>query len=120
MTMKARKEKRERGSRRCWRVQCAQTQILPEHWVDYSRRSTLGSPYGAGFWTNDGPSPPAARRITSGFPKDGFFASGNRGQRIYIIPSEHLVVARFGYSPEPDFGIIEDLRLIDAAIRALH
>jgi CubicO group peptidase (beta-lactamase class C family) len=94
--------------------------ILPEHWVDYSRRSTLGSPYGAGFWTNDGPSPPAARRITSGFPKDGFFASGNRGQRIYIIPSEHLVVARFGYSPEPDFGIIEDLRLIDAAIRALH
>jgi CubicO group peptidase (beta-lactamase class C family) len=94
--------------------------ILPEHWVDYSRRSTLGSPYGAGFWTNDGLSPPAARRIASGFPKDGFFASGNRGQRIYIIPSEHLVVARFGYSPEPDFGIVEDLQLIDAAIRALH
>jgi CubicO group peptidase (beta-lactamase class C family) len=94
--------------------------ILPENWVDYSRRSTLGSPYGAGFWTNDGPSPPAARRIASGFPKDGFFASGNRGQRIYIIPSEHLIVARFGYSPEPDFGIIEDLQLIDAAIRALH
>jgi CubicO group peptidase (beta-lactamase class C family) len=94
--------------------------ILPENWVDYSRRSTLGSPYGAGFWTNDGPSAPAARRIASGFPKDGFFASGNRGQRIYIIPSEHLIVARFGYSPEPDFGIIEDLQLIDAAIRALH
>jgi CubicO group peptidase (beta-lactamase class C family) len=94
--------------------------ILPEHWVDYSRRSTLGSPYGAGFWTNDGPSPPAARRIASGFPKDGFFASGDRGQRIYIIPSEHLIIARFGYSPEPDFGIIEDLQLIDAAIRALR
>jgi len=94
--------------------------ILPEHWVDYSRRSTLGSTYGAGFWTNDGPSRPAARRIASGFPKDGFFASGNRGQRIYIIPSEHLVVARFGYSPEPDFGIVEDLQLIDAAIKALR
>jgi CubicO group peptidase (beta-lactamase class C family) len=93
--------------------------ILPEHWVDYSRRSTLGSPYGAGFWTNDGPSAPAARRVASGFPKDGFFASGNRGQRIYIVPSEHLVVARFGYSPPPDFGIGEDLQLIDAAIKSL-
>jgi CubicO group peptidase (beta-lactamase class C family) len=92
--------------------------ILPEQWVDYSRRSTLDSPYGAGFWTNDGPSKPAAARIASGFPKDGFFASGNRGQRIYIVPSEHLIVARFGYSPEPDFGIVEDLQLIKAAITA--
>jgi CubicO group peptidase (beta-lactamase class C family) len=92
--------------------------ILPEGWVDYSRRSTLGSPYGAGFWTNDGPSRPAAARVRNGFPKDGFFASGNRGQRIYIIPSEHLIVARFGYSPEPDFGIIEDLNLIKTAIVA--
>jgi CubicO group peptidase (beta-lactamase class C family) len=94
--------------------------ILPEHWVEYSRRSTLGSPYGAGFWTNDGPSAPAAGRVARGFPKDGFFASGNRGQRIYIIPSEQLIVARFGYSPEPDFGIIEDLALIKTAIAALR
>jgi CubicO group peptidase (beta-lactamase class C family) len=94
--------------------------LLPEHWTEYSYRSTLGSPYGAGFWTNDGPSSSAARRIASGFPKDGLFASGNRGQRIYIVPSEHLVIARFGYSPEPDFGIVEDLDLIDVAIKALH
>jgi CubicO group peptidase (beta-lactamase class C family) len=94
--------------------------ILPEGWIEYSRRSTLGAPYGAGFWTNDGPSVPAARRVANGFPKDGYFASGNRGQRIYIIPSEHLIVARFGYSPEPDFGIVEDLELIKAAIAALQ
>jgi CubicO group peptidase (beta-lactamase class C family) len=92
--------------------------ILPEGWVEYSRRSTLGSPYGAGFWTNDGPSRPAGARVANGFPKDGFFASGNRGQRIYIVPSEHLVVVRFGYSPEPDFGIVEDLNLIKTAIAA--
>jgi hypothetical protein len=28
------------------------------------------------------------------------------------------VIARFGYSPEPDFGIVEDLQLIKATIGA--
>lgn len=90
--------------------------ILPEGWVAYSRRSTLGSTYGAGFWTNDGTSEFAANRIRQGFPKDGFFASGNLGQRIYIVPSAKLVMVRFGYSKGPDFGIVEDLRLMKTAI----
>lgn len=94
------------------------SRILPEGWVAWSRRSTLGAPYGAGFWTNDGPSRPAARRVASGFPKDGFYASGDLGQRIYIIPSKRLVVARFGYSLPPDYGIGDDLALIDAAIKS--
>jgi CubicO group peptidase (beta-lactamase class C family) len=94
--------------------------ILPEGWVAWSKRSTLGSPYGAGFWTNDGPSHFAALRVANGFPKDGFFASGFLGQRVYIIPSEHLVVVRFGYSRPPDFGIVDDEALIAAAIRATH
>jgi CubicO group peptidase (beta-lactamase class C family) len=92
--------------------------ILPEGWVAWSRRSTLGAAYGAGFWTNDGPSAIAARRVKNGFPKDGFFASGDLGQRIYIVPSAHLVVARFGYSQPPDFGIADDIRLIAAAVGA--
>jgi hypothetical protein len=90
--------------------------ILPEGWVDYSRRSTLGSGYGAGFWTNEGPSKGAARRVAAGFPRDGFYATGNRGQRIYVVPSRRLVVARFGYSGADDFGIRDDLALIKAAI----
>jgi CubicO group peptidase (beta-lactamase class C family) len=92
--------------------------ILPEGWVAWSRRSTLGAPYGAGFWTNDGPSRIAARRVKNGFPKDGFFASGVLGQRIYIVPSARVVVARFGFSNPPDFGIKDDLALIDAALHA--
>jgi CubicO group peptidase (beta-lactamase class C family) len=90
--------------------------ILPEGWVAWSSRSTLGAPYGAGFWTNDGSSSTSAWRIARGFPKDGFFASGVLGQRIYIVPSAHLVVARFGYSRPPDFGIADDLALIKAAV----
>jgi len=88
--------------------------ILPSGWVAWSRRSTLGAPYGAGFWTNDGPSRVAVRRVANGFPRDGFFASGVLGQRIYIVPSRHLVIARFGYSRPPDFGIDDDVRLIEA------
>ncbi|RDS86317.1 class C beta-lactamase-related serine hydrolase [Dyella psychrodurans] len=94
--------------------------ILPEGWVDWSRRSTLGSPYGAGFWTNDGPSKVAAWRVAQGFPKDGFYASGFLGQRIYIIPSEQLVIVRFGYSQGDSFGMEDDLALIAAAIHATH
>ena len=81
----------------------------------WSRRSTLGTSYGAGFWTNDGPSRLAANRVAGGFPKDGFFASGNLGQRIYIVPSQKLVVVRFGYSSPPDFAIADDIALIKAA-----
>lgn len=94
--------------------------ILPEGWVAWSRRSTLGESYGAGFWTNDGPSHFAAWRVARGFPKDGFFASGFLGERIYIAPSEHLVVVRFGYSRPPDFGIEDDMALIAAVVRATH
>lgn len=90
--------------------------LLPRGWVDWSRRSTLGAPYGAGFWTNDGPSREANWRVKGGFPKDGFFASGTMGQRIYIVPSAHLVVTRFGYSAPPDYGIEDDVALIKAAI----
>jgi CubicO group peptidase (beta-lactamase class C family) len=92
--------------------------LLPPGWVAWSRRSTLGAPYGAGFWTNDGTSEFAAQRIAGGFPKDGFYASGNLGQRIYIVPSEKLVLVRFGYSAPPSFGMADDVALIRAAILA--
>jgi hypothetical protein len=91
--------------------------LLPEGWVAWSRRSTLGSPYGAGFWTNDGPSQDAGERVAGGFPKDGFYASGNLGQRIYVVPSQRLVVVRFGYSSPPEFAIADDIALIKVAIQ---
>lgn len=92
--------------------------LLPRDWVAWSRSSTLGAPYGAGFWTNDGPSRPAKWRVEGGFPKDGFFASGTMGQRIYIVPSAKLVITRFGYSAPPDYGIEDDVALIKATIES--
>ena len=91
--------------------------LLPPGWVEWSRRSLLGAPYGAGFWTNDGDSRFARLRVAAGFPRDGFFASGVLGQRIYIVPSAQVVVARFGASAPPDYGIEDDLPLIAAAVR---
>lgn len=94
--------------------------VLPEGWVAYSRTATLGSSYGAGFWTNESPDPFAARRVKSGMPRDTFFASGNRGQRIYIIPSERMVVVRLGMTHRPpDFDIAADIALLKEAIAAL-
>ncbi|NOT42933.1 MAG: serine hydrolase [Alphaproteobacteria bacterium] len=94
--------------------------ILPEGWVAYSKTSTADSSYGAGFWTNDSEDEFAERRIKAGMPHDTFFASGNRGQRIYIIPSERMVVVRLGMTHRPpDFDIAADLRLLREAIAAL-
>ena len=92
--------------------------LLPEGWVAWSKRSTLGTGYGAGFFTNEGEDRVTAFRLRAGFPKDGFFASGTLGQRLYIVPSARLVVARFGYSRPPTFGIEDDLALIKAAVDA--
>lgn len=72
--------------------------ILPAGWVDYSAAPTLNTDYGAGFWTNRGGHLDARYRIANGMPAGSFYASGNFGQRIVIVPSEKLVLVRFGQS----------------------
>ncbi len=75
--------------------------ILPEGWVNYSAALTPGAwvGMGAGFWTNGGDSLGATYRGERGVPRDAFFAKGTIGQYVIIIPSERLVIARFGRSP---------------------
>jgi CubicO group peptidase (beta-lactamase class C family) len=72
--------------------------ILPVGWVNYSAAPTPGAfvGYGAGFWTNLGDSKGAAYRIQQGWPRDAFYAKGSIGQYVIVIPSEHLVIVRFG------------------------
>jgi len=72
--------------------------ILPAGWVSYSASPTPGAfvGYGAGFWTNLGDSRGARYRIEQGWPRDAFFAKGSIGQYVIVIPSQRLVIARFG------------------------
>jgi CubicO group peptidase (beta-lactamase class C family) len=92
--------------------------LLPEDWVAYSKRSTLNTSYGAGLWTNDGTSEAARGRIRAGMPANGFFASGRLGQRIYVLPTQRLVIVRLGVTHQPDFDIDGDMRLIRNLIAA--
>ncbi len=93
--------------------------ILPEGWVAYSARPTLDSSYGSGFWVNGGQSEFARRRVAAGMPADTFFASGNLGQRIVIVPSQRLVIVRFGATVDPPAFDIRGLtRLVADVIEA--
>jgi CubicO group peptidase (beta-lactamase class C family) len=73
-------------------------QLLPEGWVAYSTTPvTLPTeqPYGAHWWLNQGAD--GQLRMPS-VPADAYWASGNEGQQIVVIPSEQLVVVRLGFS----------------------
>lgn len=83
--------------------------ILPEGWVDYSRAPASASEgeYGALFWLNECGKLPNA-------PKDMYMCVGHDGQRIFLLPSQELVIVILGYSPSGtmDFdSIIKDILL---------
>jgi hypothetical protein len=97
--------------------------ILPAGWVDYSTAPVPSSPrgYGAGWWTNRGTSEGARHRVELGMPPDSFYASGFLGQYVVVVPSEDLVVARFGIT---QILFVSDLqgmgRLVAQAAAAVH
>ena len=92
--------------------------ILHEDWVDFCAAATLDTDYAAGFWTNRSEHPDAKGRVRLGIPRDAFFASGDLGQRVVIIPSQHLVVVRLGDSVDPTGDIRGLGRLVKEVIAA--
>jgi CubicO group peptidase (beta-lactamase class C family) len=82
--------------------------ILPEGWVKYTTTpaSASGGQYGSLFWLNRSKSLPSA-------PDDMFSCQGHDGQRIFILPSQELVVVVLGYSPTSRGGMDFDLLLKD-------
>ena len=84
--------------------------VLPEGWVRYSSEPTLGTRYAAGFWTHVG-------QASSRFPGDSFFASGHLGQKVLIVPSQRLVIARFATIHKPADGDMAGLAQLYEAFR---
>ncbi|MCC5948989.1 MAG: serine hydrolase [Nitriliruptoraceae bacterium] len=78
-----------------WREQ----RLLPEGWVEASttpiEQASEATPYGWQWWLNA--SPDGQLRMAD-VPADAYWASGNEGQQVVVIPSEELVVIRLGFS----------------------
>ena len=74
-------------------------QLLPPDWVETSTTPVPNAdpetPYGAQWWLNEGPD--GQLRMPS-VPADAYWASGNEGQQVVVIPSADLVVVRLGFS----------------------
>ncbi len=87
-------------------------QLFDENWAKYVATPTNGSngDYGGHFWLNAGGHYPNA-------PRDMFWASGFQGQKVFIIPSQDLVIVRMGLTEDKKFdfnglvsGIVESLK----------
>jgi CubicO group peptidase (beta-lactamase class C family) len=87
--------------------------ILPEGWVRYTVTPADHSNgnYGASFWLNRGKMYPSA-------PEDMYFCNGHDGQRIFILPTQELIVVVLGYSPKPD-GVMNFDALLGDILGAL-
>jgi CubicO group peptidase (beta-lactamase class C family) len=92
--------------------------LLPEGWVDWSTTPTLGTPYGAGWWINRRVGTPS--RPMPDVPSDAFYALGNLGQYVVVVPSERLVVVRLGRAHTERYDISAVNRLVAATIESLH
>jgi hypothetical protein len=96
--------------------------ILPEGWTRYSTTPTPGAfvGYGAGWWINQGDSQGARFRREHGMPADAFMAMGIYGQTVVVVPSERLVLARFGTTYDLRMAMVDICRLTADTIAALH
>ncbi|MBX3187162.1 MAG: serine hydrolase [Labilithrix sp.] len=88
------------------------TRVLPSSWVTYTHtpappvaqpRPNAGS-YGAAFWLNAAsPTATADTFSYSAGPVDMYMAEGHWGQKIFIIPSRKMIIARVGNDRTPIF-----------------
>jgi CubicO group peptidase (beta-lactamase class C family) len=96
--------------------------ILPEGWVRYSTTPTPNAfvGYGAGWWINQGDSQGARFRRDHGMPADAFLALGIYGQTVVVVPSQRLVIARFGTTYDLRMAMVGICRLTSDTIAALR
>jgi CubicO group peptidase (beta-lactamase class C family) len=100
--------------------------IEAEQLAECFRPTALNPAYGMGFWlvsgldateeqaTRPGQAAPQAareRERAAALPQDIVFSSGHGNQRLYVIPSRDLVIARQGL-PGNEFSDADFLRLV--------
>lgn len=85
--------------------------ILPKDWVEYSvsENSHSDGDYGAFFWLNRGD-------LIEGAPEDMFMCIGHDGQRIFILPTQDLIIILLGYSPS---GTVDYSGLVKGVLETL-
>lgn len=71
-------------------------QILPEGWVNFTRKEVPNSKgtYGAQFWLN------LSKKEYPSLPSSLYYADGFQGQRVMIFPEQEVVIVRLGLSSE--------------------
>lgn len=84
--------------------------LVPPGWIDFMRQPAAGSNgiYGAHLWL-PGPDTPS-------LPADAFVMRGFQDQRVYIIPSKDMVIARLGHGEDQatDFeGLVSRILAVD-------
>ena len=86
--------------------------IFDSSWAKYVATPTKGShgDYGGHFWLNAGGHYPDA-------PRDMYSANGFQGQKIFIIPSQDLVIVRMGLTEDTQFDFNGLLKGIVASLK---
>jgi len=87
-------------------------QLFDESWAKYVATPTNGSngDYGAHFWLNAGGRYPDA-------PRDLYSANGFQGQKVFIIPSQDIVIVRMGLTNDEKFDFNGLLKGIVGSIK---
>ncbi|AYC34132.1 class C beta-lactamase-related serine hydrolase [Pseudomonas cavernae] len=100
-----------------------QRQVLPAAWVAFNRTPFAnyqadpqkpGEAVPGGMWWLNVPINGAAKPWAD-VPEDAFAALGHWGQGLYVIPSEHLVVVRYGDDRDHSYSHNELLKRVQAA-----
>ena len=86
--------------------------LLPEGWMEQSTtvravEGTDSQGLAASWWVNRLPD---GGFVEPTLPADAYWASGHDGQRMFVIPSQGLVIVRMGFTPEA-----EDTRVVQLA-----
>ncbi len=92
--------------------------LLPEGWM---KQTTTATPvavseekgYAGGWWVNRQADGSLVDRT---LPKDAYWANGHDGQRLYVVPSAGLVVARLGFSPDVESQDLHTSQLVSELV----